>query len=371
MPRAHRQPEDFPEDLLNRVSRDVVRSRDQHRCPPSSDTLTVMTLPAPIDLLHRGVDEERRLLSGRDRRRHRPLRLRADTVSPCSEARPRRARPRARRYSASPAVSHPLRPRGSTGALVRESPSLQVHVSEIGAPHLVDPSRLEASARRLYGDTFDALWGELVPVPETNIRIVGSRVVGLECFPSTGHASHHVSMLHDDGTLYAGDSAGVRIAPARFVLAPTPPPDIDLEAWERTITATSSEARSGSPSPISACSTTSSRTSLACVRRCNAGANGSRTGWTRQPSSRPLTQTALPRIPRQARIRPRRAVLPVLPRARSTGASDGNRRRRSHPSPERRAGGRTTYSRSDMDRVDRVSLAAYACLYPDARRFGT
>ncbi len=59
---------------------------------------------------------------------------------------------------------------GATGALVREHPQLQVHVSEIGAPHLVDPSRLEASARRLYGDAFDALWGELVPVPAENIR---------------------------------------------------------------------------------------------------------------------------------------------------------------------------------------------------------
>jgi glyoxylase-like metal-dependent hydrolase (beta-lactamase superfamily II) len=127
---------------------------------------------------------------------------------------------------------------GAAGALVREHPSLQVHVSEVGAPHLVDPSRLESSARRLYGDSFDTLWGELVPVPEGNVAVVGDNVVGLECFPSTGHASHHVSMLHEDGTLYAGDSAGVRIAPGRFVLPPTPPPDVDLEAWEQTIAAT-------------------------------------------------------------------------------------------------------------------------------------
>ena len=113
-----------------------------------------------------------------------------------------------------------------------------MHVSAVGAPHLSDPSRLEASARRLYGDSFDPLWGELAPVPAENIRIVGDDVLGLECFPSPGHASHHVSMLHEDGTLYAGDSAGVRISPARFVLPPTPPPDIDLEAWEQTIAAT-------------------------------------------------------------------------------------------------------------------------------------
>lgn len=127
---------------------------------------------------------------------------------------------------------------GAAGTLVRRHPELQVHVSEIGAPHLVDPSRLEVSARRLYGDTFDTLWGELVAIPASNVRVVRESAVGLECFPSPGHASHHVSMLHDDGTLYAGDSVGVRIAPARFVLAPTPPPDIDLEAWEETIVAT-------------------------------------------------------------------------------------------------------------------------------------
>ena len=127
---------------------------------------------------------------------------------------------------------------GAAGSLVREHPALQVHVSAVGAPHLSDPSRLEASARRLYGPEFDTLWGELASVPEENVHVVGDDVLGLECFPSTGHASHHVSMLHADGTLYAGDSCGVRIAPARFVLAPTPPPDIDLEAWDRTITET-------------------------------------------------------------------------------------------------------------------------------------
>jgi glyoxylase-like metal-dependent hydrolase (beta-lactamase superfamily II) len=124
---------------------------------------------------------------------------------------------------------------GAAGSLVRQHPELTVHVSEIGAPHLVDPSRLEASARRLYGDAFDELWGALEPVPERNVRVVGDHVVGLECFPATGHASHQVSYQHEDGTLYNGDAAGVRIAPGRFVFAPTPPPEIDLDAWERTI----------------------------------------------------------------------------------------------------------------------------------------
>ena len=124
---------------------------------------------------------------------------------------------------------------GATGVLVREHPALQVHVSEIGAPHLVDPTRLEASARRLYGETFDALWGELAPVPQENVRIAGQQVLGLDCFPTPGHARHHVCYLDAHGTLYAGDAAGVRIQPDRLVLPPTPPPDFDLEDWNRTL----------------------------------------------------------------------------------------------------------------------------------------
>jgi glyoxylase-like metal-dependent hydrolase (beta-lactamase superfamily II) len=124
---------------------------------------------------------------------------------------------------------------GAAGVLVREHSELQVHVSEIGAPHLIDPSRLEASARRLYGDEFDTLWGELAPVPEENVHVVGAETLGLATFPTPGHASHHVCYLDREGTLYAGDAAGVRIQPSRFVLPPTPPPEVDLDAWNRTI----------------------------------------------------------------------------------------------------------------------------------------
>src|SRR6476469_1697883 len=111
---------------------------------------------------------------------------------------------------------------GAAGVLVRDHPALQVHVSPIGAPHLIDPSRLEQSARRLYGDEFDSLWGELAPVPGSNVHDVGDRVIGLECFPAPGHASHHVAYLHEDGTLYAGDAAGVRIQPSRHVMPVSP-----------------------------------------------------------------------------------------------------------------------------------------------------
>ena len=124
---------------------------------------------------------------------------------------------------------------GAAGMLVREHPGLQVHVSEIGAPHVVDPSRLESSARRLYEDEFDILWGELAPVPEQNVHVVGEKVLGLDCFPSPGHAAHHVCYLDGEGTLYAGDAAGVRIMPDRHIWPVSPPPEVDLDAWERTI----------------------------------------------------------------------------------------------------------------------------------------
>jgi glyoxylase-like metal-dependent hydrolase (beta-lactamase superfamily II) len=125
---------------------------------------------------------------------------------------------------------------GAAGPLVRRHPGLTVWVSEIGAPHLVDPSRLERSARRLYGDLFDPLWGELAPVPEANVRIASGDVLGWEAFPTRGHASHHVSYLRD-GTLLAGDAAGVRMPGAAYVLPVSPPPDIDVEAWHATVAA--------------------------------------------------------------------------------------------------------------------------------------
>jgi glyoxylase-like metal-dependent hydrolase (beta-lactamase superfamily II) len=126
---------------------------------------------------------------------------------------------------------------GAAGTLVRRHPGLRVHVSEVGAPHLVDPQRLERSARRLYGEDFDRLWGELVPVPAENVEVLGDRVAGLEAWPTPGHASHHVSFLAPDGSCYAGDAAGVRVLPASFLAPVAPPPDIDVEAWERSIDA--------------------------------------------------------------------------------------------------------------------------------------
>jgi glyoxylase-like metal-dependent hydrolase (beta-lactamase superfamily II) len=130
---------------------------------------------------------------------------------------------------------------GATGALVRRWPEVPVYVHERGARHMASPERLVASAARLYGgeDGLRQLWGEVVPVPEANLRALsgGETVLGafnVEYTP--GHASHHVSYLHGaTGTAFVGDVAGVRIPPAELVIAPTPPPDIDVEAWERSL----------------------------------------------------------------------------------------------------------------------------------------
>jgi glyoxylase-like metal-dependent hydrolase (beta-lactamase superfamily II) len=132
---------------------------------------------------------------------------------------------------------------GAAGALVRRWPDLDVYVHERGAPHMASPERLVASAARLYGgeEGLRETWGEVVPVPEENLKVLsgGETVFGsfrVEYTP--GHASHHVCYLHEDtGTAFVGDMAGVRIPPYDLTLAPTPPPDIDVEAWERSVDA--------------------------------------------------------------------------------------------------------------------------------------
>jgi len=130
---------------------------------------------------------------------------------------------------------------GATGALLRRFPGVPVYVHERGARHMIDPDRLVSSAARLYGgeDGLRAQWGEVVPVPEENVTVLGGgeTVLGEYRVAYTpGHASHHVAYLHEPtGTALVGDVAGARIPPADFVLAPTPPPDIDVEAWDASI----------------------------------------------------------------------------------------------------------------------------------------
>ena len=123
---------------------------------------------------------------------------------------------------------------GASGALVERWPDLRVYVHEKGARHMADPERLVASARQIWGEDFDRLWGRVVPVPEDNLEVLegGESIEGFDVEYTPGHAKHHVSYFHrDTGHAYVGDMAGVRIPPTGIVRAPTPPPDIDVEAW--------------------------------------------------------------------------------------------------------------------------------------------
>jgi glyoxylase-like metal-dependent hydrolase (beta-lactamase superfamily II) len=127
---------------------------------------------------------------------------------------------------------------GAAGALVREWPDLEVWVHERGARHLVDPTRLVASAKRLYGEDFDRLWGEVVPIPERSLRVLrgGERLDGWDVAYTPGHASHHVSYRHlASGWVFPGDTCGVRLPTGDLLLPPTPPPDIDLDAWHASL----------------------------------------------------------------------------------------------------------------------------------------
>ncbi len=127
---------------------------------------------------------------------------------------------------------------GAAGALVREFPDVEVWVHERGARHLVDPRRLVASAKRLYGDDFDRLWGEVVPIPERSLRVLhgGESIDGWDVAYTPGHASHHVSYRHaDSGWVFPGDTCGVRMPEGDLLLPPTPPPDVDLELWQTSL----------------------------------------------------------------------------------------------------------------------------------------
>ena len=127
---------------------------------------------------------------------------------------------------------------GVTGTLLRENPAIEVFVHERGAPHMIDPSKLLASAGRLYGADMDRLWGDFVPVPAARVRTLKGeeRIVAggreLEVAYTPGHASHHVSYFDGASRVaFVGDTAGIRRTGRDSVMPPTPPPDIDLDAW--------------------------------------------------------------------------------------------------------------------------------------------
>jgi glyoxylase-like metal-dependent hydrolase (beta-lactamase superfamily II) len=129
---------------------------------------------------------------------------------------------------------------GATGTIVERVPGVRVYVHERGAPHMVDPSKLLASATRLYGDQLDAVWGAFQPVPASQVTTLagGERFelggTSIRVAYTPGHAKHHVSYLDErSGMAYVGDTGGLRIGD--YLLAPTPPPDIDIEAWQDSL----------------------------------------------------------------------------------------------------------------------------------------
>lgn len=131
---------------------------------------------------------------------------------------------------------------GAAGSLVRANPAIRVYVHEKGAKHLIDPSRLLRSAERLYGAEMGRLWGDFLPVPAAQlIPLQGGEHLdgegrGIEVVYTPGHASHHVSYFDtQEGIAFVGDAAGVRISNKPYVLPVTPPPDIDLPLWMKSM----------------------------------------------------------------------------------------------------------------------------------------
>ena len=130
---------------------------------------------------------------------------------------------------------------GSAGTIAERVPGLRVYVHERGAPHMIDPAKLLASATRLYGDRMDLLWGAFEPVPADRVTVLkgGERLqlagTTLDVAYTPGHAKHHVSYFDEQtGVAYVGDTGGVRVS-GDYLIAPTPPPDIDVEAWQDSL----------------------------------------------------------------------------------------------------------------------------------------
>ena len=130
---------------------------------------------------------------------------------------------------------------GATGTILGRVPHARVYVHERGAPHMINPIKLLASATRLYGDQMDVLWGRFDPVPESQVTVLtgGERLdipgLAMEVRYTPGHAVHHVSYLDAaEGVAYVGDTCGIRVV-ADYTIAATPPPDIDVEAWHASL----------------------------------------------------------------------------------------------------------------------------------------
>jgi glyoxylase-like metal-dependent hydrolase (beta-lactamase superfamily II) len=131
---------------------------------------------------------------------------------------------------------------GAAGSLLRRLPHARLFVHPVGAPHMIDPSKLLASATRIYRDRMDVLWGAFEPCPADRVVTLDDAVEvacgrrTLVALHTPGHASHHIA-FHDAerATVFTGDVGGVRLDGASYVRPPTPPPDIDVEAWHASV----------------------------------------------------------------------------------------------------------------------------------------
>ena len=127
---------------------------------------------------------------------------------------------------------------GAAGELSTYGAQILVH--PVGAPHMIDPSKLIASATRIYAERMDSLWGQFLPVHEQNLRILGDgeefEIGGLEfkAIFTPGHAEHHICYLHDD-LCFTGDIGGIRIPGYQYLRLPMPPPELNLEKWKHSI----------------------------------------------------------------------------------------------------------------------------------------
>ena len=127
---------------------------------------------------------------------------------------------------------------GAAGRLAQHGAEIIVH--PVGAPHMLNPEKLLASATRIYGDRMDSLWGQFLPVPENKLRVVedGEEIAigDLKFIPinTPGHAEHHYAYLFED-ICFSGDVGGVRIPGYQYLRVPMPPPELHLERWHESI----------------------------------------------------------------------------------------------------------------------------------------
>jgi glyoxylase-like metal-dependent hydrolase (beta-lactamase superfamily II) len=127
---------------------------------------------------------------------------------------------------------------GAAGWLARKGAQIIVH--PVGAPHMINPEKLLASATRIYGDRMETLWGEFLPVPEDRLKVVQDKeeiAIGdlrFVALNTPGHAEHHYVYLFED-ICFSGDVGGVRIPGFQYLRVPMPPPELHIERWRESI----------------------------------------------------------------------------------------------------------------------------------------